>query len=99
MAFLTRARGTFTGAAEATSRHVLASDASSPEFGHGLSEHELKLLSERDVNGRQIKNAVRTSSALATSMGEALAYTHLEGVLEMMAEFEAEMSANQGQPM
>lgn len=74
-------RGTFTGGA------ALA------DFGHGLSERELRLLSARDVNGRQIKNAVRTASALAESMQEQLGFKHIESVLDMMAEFEIEMNA------
>lgn len=81
IAFLTKARGTFTGGA------ALA------DFGHGLSERELRLLSARDVNGRQIKNAVRTASALAESMQEQLGFKHIESVLDMMAEFEIEMNA------
>lgn len=93
VAFLTKSRGTFTGADQATSSRLLGNTVSSPEFGHGLSERELKLLSERNVNGRQIKNAVRTASALAASMDEMLELKHLESVLGMMAEFEAEMTS------
>ena len=59
----------------------------------GLTEEQLKFLKKRNVNGRQIKNAVRTAGALASSMQEELGYRHLESVLEMMAEFEAEMNA------
>ena len=50
-------------------------------------------LAARGVNGRQIKNAVRTAGALAASVGEPLGYAHLESVLAMMREFEEEMAA------
>lgn len=93
VAFLTKARGTFTGEDEAALNRKLGASASSPEFGHGLTEQELKQLSEREVNGRQIKNAVRTASALATSTGEVLSFAHLENVLDMMADFKTDMES------
>ncbi|KAI5116671.1 hypothetical protein M0805_007843 [Coniferiporia weirii] len=64
----------------------------STDSNTGLSEKELAQLSDRKINGRQIKNAVRTASALAISSGEALGYKHLEQVLEMMAEFESDLN-------
>ena len=50
---------------------------------------ELQELGEKDINGRQIKNVVRTASVLATSRGEPLGYKHLEKVLDMMEQFDA----------
>ena len=97
VAFLSKARGTFTGANEAAASRQIRDEASSPEFGHGLLDKELKLISERDLNGRQIKNAVRTASALAASKGEVLGYRHLENVLDMMADFEVEMRASRNE--
>lgn len=58
--------------------------------GLGVSEAEVEDLSERAVNGRQIKNVVKTASALATACGESLGYLHLVQVLNMMAQFEVD---------
>ncbi|KZT08241.1 P-loop containing nucleoside triphosphate hydrolase protein [Laetiporus sulphureus 93-53] len=53
-----------------------------------LTEEELSDLGERKVNGRQIKNAVKTAGALAAGKQEVLGYTHLAQVLDLMEEFE-----------
>ncbi|THH07479.1 hypothetical protein EW145_g3351 [Phellinidium pouzarii] len=55
-----------------------------------LTEAELRDLGERRVNGRQIKNTVRTASAIARSSGEEIGYSHLVHVLEIMEAFEAD---------
>ena len=41
------------------------------------------------MNGRQIKNVVRTASALANARQEVLGYGHLTQVLNMMDQFDA----------
>lgn len=46
-----------------------------------------------DINGRQIKNAVRTASALARDEGMPLNEEHLQNVLETIAEFEQDLSS------
>lgn len=56
--------------------------------GIGVSDEEVDDLSERAVNGRQIKNVVKTASILSTSKNESLGYAHLVQVLNMMAQFE-----------
>lgn len=56
----------------------------------GISEEELKKLIERDVNGRQVKNATRTANSLALSRGESLRYKHLTEVLDVMDQFSAD---------
>ena len=50
-------------------------------------------LAAREVNGRQIKNAVRTASSLAASRGVPLSYKHLADTLDAMEEFTAEFAA------
>lgn len=55
-----------------------------------VSDAEVEELGERAVNGRQIKNVVKTASALATACGESLGYAHLVQVLDMMAQFEVD---------
>lgn len=60
-----------------------------PLENSGLSSDQLHDLGERKVNGRQIKNVVRTASALAHSAKEEIAYKHLVQVLDMMEQFDA----------
>ena len=54
----------------------------------GLTRDELHDLGEKKVNGRQIKNVVRTASALASNRQEVVGYRHLIQVLDMMEQFE-----------
>ncbi|THH09758.1 hypothetical protein EW145_g1774 [Phellinidium pouzarii] len=58
------------------------------DAGRSLSDEEILALGQKDMNGRQIKNAVRTADALARTCGESLVYAHLLQVLEMMEPFE-----------
>ena len=58
-----------------------------------ITEAQLKNLAERDINGRQIKNAVRTASSLALGRKEKLDYTHLLETLEVMDDFKTEFNA------
>ncbi|KZT08232.1 P-loop containing nucleoside triphosphate hydrolase protein [Laetiporus sulphureus 93-53] len=53
-----------------------------------LTEEELSDLGERKVNGRQIKNVVKTAGALAAGKQEVLGYTHLAQVVDLMEQFE-----------
>jgi len=57
-----------------------------------LDDAALDRLAAVDVNGRQIKNSVRTASALATDEGKPLCEEHLQSVLETIADFEADLS-------
>ena len=57
------------------------------------SDDALDALAAREVNGRQIKNAVRTASSLAASRRVPLSYKHLADTLDAMAEFSAEFAA------
>ena len=49
---------------------------------------ELRELGEKKVNGRQIKNIVKTATALAAGRQEQLSFSHLTLVLDMMDQFE-----------
>ena len=55
----------------------------------GLSADEMRDLGEKKINGRQIKNVVRTARALASGKQEILGYRHLVQVLDMMEQFDA----------
>ncbi|KAJ7192662.1 P-loop containing nucleoside triphosphate hydrolase protein [Mycena pura] len=57
-----------------------------PTTGLGLcdlSKEELQMLSRRELNGRQIKNTVKLSLALAAEEGKALTYAHLVRALSV----------------
>jgi hypothetical protein len=56
----------------------------------GISQEELNKLMDRDINGRQVKNATRTANSLALSRGETLKYSHLVEVLDVMDDFATE---------
>lgn len=59
----------------------------------GVSEAELKSLATRNVNGRQVKNAVKTANSLAVSRGENLRCKHLDEVLDVMEKFAREFES------
>ncbi|ELR07645.1 hypothetical protein GMDG_08500 [Pseudogymnoascus destructans 20631-21] len=52
------------------------------------SDKQLNVLAKHSLNGRQIKNAVRSAHAIASSDGTHLCYSHLETILEVGKEFE-----------
>ena len=56
------------------------------------SEKSLDKLAAVDLNGRQIKNAVRTAHTLARSSSQALNQGHLDIVLETLKEFEKDLN-------
>ncbi|KAK1759029.1 hypothetical protein QBC47DRAFT_449698 [Echria macrotheca] len=47
-----------------------------------FTENDYNTLARHDLNGRQIKNTVRTAQALAVNKGEPLAMSHIRQVLE-----------------
>ena len=55
----------------------------------GLTRAQLYELGEKKVNGRQIKNVVRTACAIAGSKKEDISYKHLMQVLNMIDQFDA----------
>jgi len=61
-----------------------------------ITEEEFDSMSRRNLNGRQIKNAVRTAQALAMTQNEALSMKHLELVLGVTEGFERDLKG-QGQ--
>ena len=58
-----------------------------------LPDELIEKLAQRDVNGRQIKNAVRTSCSLALSRKEPLNHQHITETLDAMHEFTMEFQA------
>ncbi|KAI9777197.1 MAG: hypothetical protein M1839_009040 [Geoglossum umbratile] len=53
-----------------------------------LSQKNLESLVESDLNGGQIKNAVRTAHALAINEGKKMSYEHFETVLHAIDDFD-----------
>lgn len=60
-----------------------------------LSDEAIATLAERDINGRQIKNACRTASSLALSRGEKVKLEHVQEALDAMEELVSEFTAEQ----
>lgn len=58
-----------------------------------LTEEEWTALAEAKVNGRQIKNAVRSCQGLARSREEEIGYVHIKEVLTIMEQFEKDFRA------
>ena len=56
----------------------------------GLTADELRDLGEKKINGRQIKNAVRTAHSLAVGRSEQVKFEHIVQTLDAMAEFNKE---------
>ncbi|KAK7024650.1 hypothetical protein VNI00_016154 [Paramarasmius palmivorus] len=52
-----------------------------------ITPQQIKMLAERNINGRQIKNASKTAQSLAIGKGERLSFTHLKETLDAMEEF------------
>jgi predicted ATP-dependent protease len=56
------------------------------------SESDLNELAKVNINGRQIKNTVRTANTLAKSTKTNLNKEHLEVVLETIRDFEDDLN-------
>jgi len=67
-------------------------DASVANF----SEYELDLLSRHQLNGRQIKNAVRTAQALALKEQTVLSMEHVRKVLDVSEDFDRDLKGGTG---
>ncbi|KAK4955945.1 hypothetical protein LTR10_006884 [Elasticomyces elasticus] len=61
-----------------------------------FTEEGLDHLSRRQLNGRQIKNAVRTAQAIALREGSKLSMEHVKTVLSVNEEFERDLKGGTG---
>lgn len=61
---------------------------------HNWPESILDELSKVNINGRQIKNTVRTANTLAKSKNASLGKEHIDIVLETMAELEDDLNSS-----
>jgi AAA+ superfamily predicted ATPase len=67
---------------------TFAKKASPNSAFQGMDDRFLDTISAKDLNGRQIKNIVRTAHAIAISSNEKLATKHIESAMEIFEEFE-----------
>jgi len=63
------------------------------KVGVTLAPEEVRKLAVRDINGRQIKNAVRTATSLARGRDETLSLAHFLETLDAMDDFTAQFNA------
>ncbi|KAI7539989.1 hypothetical protein KC331_g9427 [Hortaea werneckii] len=61
-----------------------------------FSEEDLDVLARHQLNGRQIKNAVRTAQALALKEGKVLGMEQVKKVLEVSESFERDLKGGTG---
>lgn len=61
-----------------------------------FTEEDYTSLARHDLNGRQIKNTVRTAQALAVNKGEPLAMRHLRQVLDVHVSFDKDLKGGSG---
>ncbi|GJC78805.1 hypothetical protein ColLi_01643 [Colletotrichum liriopes] len=60
-----------------------------------FSEEDYDNLAKHDLNGRQIKNTVRTAQALAVNKGEALGMEHIKQVLDVQNSFDLHLKGGE----
>ena len=61
-----------------------------------LTDSDLDALARHSLNGRQIKNMVRTAQALALNEGEKLCLAHIKKVLEVAETFDRDLKGGTG---
>lgn len=61
-----------------------------------ISDEDYTDLARHDLNGRQIKNTVRTAQALAVNRGEPLGMRHIRQVLDVHVSFERDLRGGVG---
>ncbi|KAI7652948.1 hypothetical protein KC319_g10625, partial [Hortaea werneckii] len=75
---------------------VVAGNASGGVRVADFSEEDLDVLARHQLNGRQIKNAVRTAQALALKEGKVLGMEQVKKVLEVSESFERDLKGGTG---
>ena len=61
-----------------------------------FTEEDYTALARHELNGRQIKNTVRTAQALAVNKGEPLSMSHIRQVLDVQTNFERDLKGGPG---
>lgn len=70
-------------------QHELMADGITPVMNFG--EEDCRILAERVMNGRQIKNTMATAKILAANEGNVLTLDHITSVLDIQEEFKKEL--------
>lgn len=63
------------------------------KLGADITKAQIRSLSKRNVNGRQIKNAVKVANLLAVGKGDKINFGHLVETLDAVDEFAAQFKA------
>lgn len=61
-----------------------------------FTEEDYNTLARYSLNGRQIKNTVRTAQALAVNKGEPLGMRHIREYLDVLMSFERDLKGGTG---
>ncbi|KAK3943231.1 hypothetical protein QBC46DRAFT_361966 [Diplogelasinospora grovesii] len=61
-----------------------------------FTEEDFDILARHELNGRQIKNTVRTAQALAVNKREPLSMSHIRQVLDVQINFERDLKGGTG---
>jgi hypothetical protein len=61
-----------------------------------FTEDDFSYIANKNLNGRQIKNTVRTAQALALDKDEELGMIHIRRVLEITDKFEKDVKGGPG---
>ena len=61
-----------------------------------FTEEDYNTLARQNLNGRQIKNVVRTAQALAVNKGEPLSMSHVREVLDVHRSFDRDLKGGPG---
>lgn len=61
-----------------------------------FTDEDYTTLAKHDLNGRQIKNTVRTAQALAVNKGEPLSMKHIRQVLDVHMSFDRDLKGGTG---
>jgi hypothetical protein len=61
-----------------------------------FTDEDYNVLARHELNGRQIKNTVRTAQALAVNKGEPLSMSHIRQVLDVQTNFERDLKGGTG---
>ena len=61
-----------------------------------FSDADLDSLARKELNGREIKNAVSSAQDLAVNKEEALSMTHIQQVLDVHARFGRDLKGGAG---
>jgi hypothetical protein len=61
-----------------------------------FTEEDFTSLARHELNGRQIKNTVRTAQALAVNKGEPLSMGHIRQVLDVLMSFDRDLKGGTG---